>query len=85
MDKNLQPIDESYNRMVFFNSVLAILPDHKGGWMLETHPYVSSMHFNRSMQKVVVNFRVGYMFGEAMLQKNNGLWELVSSVIQAVE
>lgn len=80
------PVAESYSRLQFINQELAIIPGHWGNyWHIETHPYISSIHLDSDMLNARVNFRVGYMFGEAILQRSNSTWQLVSSDINAIE
>lgn len=80
------PAEESYKRQQFLNQYLMIFHGHWGGyWHIETHPELYTLHFDKNMQKVNLSFRVGYMFGDAYLEKKNGKWELVSSAITAIE
>jgi hypothetical protein len=80
------PVEESYNRMQFLNQELSILPSRSGSiWHIETHPYISTIHFDEKSEKAFVNFRLGYMFGEALMEKKNGAWEISSSIINSIE
>jgi hypothetical protein len=80
------PVAESYERSEFLNQELVIIPGHWGNyWNIETHPYISLIRFNSNKEKALVNFRIGYMFGEAIMQKSEDRWQLVSSSINAIE
>lgn len=78
--------EESYKRLQFLITYLAIIPGHWGKyWHIETHPHILNIHFDAMMEKARVLFRVGYMFGTAELEKQNGDWVLISSVINMIE
>jgi hypothetical protein len=80
------PSEESLKRYQFLSQELAIIPGHWGGyWHIETHPYIYTIHFNANITKAKAFFRVGYMFGEAELQKKDSTWELLFSSITMIE
>lgn len=78
-----EEINLRYN---FLQNSLAIVHGHWGlYWHIETHPFVFSIHLNEDVTKALLYFRVGYMFGEAELKKENGNWLFVRSAITGIE
>lgn len=74
------PAAESLKRYEVIRSYIPILHGHWGGyWILETHPDVSIMIFNKSLTKVQIHYRVGYQGGEAILEKSGKDWTIKSS------
>ncbi|MBN2486132.1 MAG: hypothetical protein JXB34_09180 [Bacteroidales bacterium] len=71
--------EEQLNRLAFLNKKLAIFPASKGnGWYIETHPYISTIHFDNNKEKAFVIVRIGDTNGEALLEKENGNWKVIS-------
>lgn len=80
------PSDESALRYEYLLQEIAIIPGHWGGyWHIETHPLVYSVHLNQSVTKAKANFRVGYMFGDAELEKTTSDWIMTASAITGIE
>lgn len=80
------PSEESAARYNFLKQYLAIIPGHWGGyWHIETHPEVSRIRFDLERKRAKASFRVGYMFGDALLEKNDDKWDIVSSEINGIE
>jgi hypothetical protein len=80
------PTGETQKRLEFLWKYLAIIPGHWGGYYhIETHPDVSMISFNESVDKARVYFRVGYMFGEAEFEKNRSGWVMIHSAITGIE
>lgn len=85
LENVVQPSEESYARMQFLNNFLGIMPCQTAAyWFIETHPYISTIHFDAEMVNALVIFRLGNMFGEAMLENTDGDWKLVSSGLNAI-
>jgi hypothetical protein len=78
--------EEAWDHYQFLNQVLYIIPGHWGPyWHVETHPYIQFITFDTGMQTAKIEFRIGYMFGEAVFEKNNTDWVMTSSIINAIE
>ncbi len=43
-------------------------------WHLETHPYINVIFFNKSLTKAKIDFYVGQLGGEAILEKKENGW-----------
>lgn len=77
---------ESRKRMDFFNSAARIFYGHWGGyWQYETYPQAASIVFDSQMQRAVVFFRFVYEGGEVILEKQNGVWTIVSGKLTWME
>ena len=74
------PVGESQKRYEFLRKYIQIIPGHWGGdWHIATHPEVINIVFNNTLDEACINFRVGYMGGEAMFSKEGAKWVLKSS------
>jgi hypothetical protein len=74
------PEGESEKRYEFVKNYIHILHGHWGNyWHLETHPKVSTIVINNEITKAKINFRYGYQGGETVLEKENGIWKIISS------
>ncbi len=79
-----QPYNE--DKIQFLSKALGIIPSHWGDyWHIETHPEISSIHFNGDLSEARVNFKIGYMIGEAFLTKSSGSWELIQSSVHIID
>lgn len=77
--------EELNSRLQFLNSKLKIVPGHWGGWHFITHPEVSSMMFEENLQKATVFFRIRYEGGEAVFERTNAGWRMISSTLTWIE
>lgn len=69
---------KSQTKHEFFNNAALIYYGHWGGyWQYETYPEANQIIFNPEMNRAVVMFRFVYEGGEAILEKQNGEWEVV--------
>jgi len=76
----------SLEKVRFLNKFLLIIHGHWGGyWYIETHPYVGRICFNKNLDFAKVYFRLVYEGGEAILKKENGKWQLLSSRLTWIE
>ena len=74
------PAGESQKRANALTPFITLLHGHWGNyWHLETHPEVNNIALNKSLNKAKVFYRVGYMGGEAVLEKRNNSWVITSS------
>ena len=69
---------ESLKRLSYINEVTSIMTGHWGGWLLTSHPHVSSVRFNRDLTKALVFYRIGYGGGEALFVRDQNKWNLES-------
>lgn len=77
---------DSEEKIQFLSEALGIIPSHWGDyWHIETHPEISSIHFNGDLSAARVNFKIGYMIGEAFLTKSTDNWELIQSSVHIIE
>ncbi len=68
---------ERMRRLEYLNSMLHIFPGHRGrGWHFETHPYVYAIYLSSDQERAIVQFRVYYSGGEAIMERLNGRWQL---------
>lgn len=79
-------LNNSYKKMQFLYPQLLIYPGRWGGyWHLETHPYINFISFNKEMNKATISFRVVYMFGIALMEKQGEIWKITSSTLNMSE
>jgi hypothetical protein len=77
---------DSEEKIQFLRKALGIIPSHWGDyWHIETHPEISSIHFNGNLSAARVNFKIGYVIGEAFLTKSTDNWELLESSVHIIE
>ncbi len=77
--------EELNRRLQFLNSKLKIVPGHWGGWHYITHPEVSSVIFEKNLQKATVYFRIRYQGGEAIFERTSSGWQMISSTLTWIE
>lgn len=78
--------EEGWDHWEFITTTLAILPGHWGGyWHIETHPYISFLSIDNDLHEAKLEFRIGYMFGEAQFENKITGWEMTSSSITGIE
>ena len=71
---------ESVKRQRFLENFIKIWYGHWGGyWQLKSYPEATSIVFDKNMKYAIVNFRMVYEGGEAILENINGIWKLLSS------
>lgn len=70
----------SANRKTFLENQIKIWYGHWAGyWQLHSYPTAYAITFDRDMKYAIVDFRMIYEGGEALLQNVNGKWILISS------
>ncbi len=80
------PYEEINRRHNFLNKYLTFFHGHWGNyWHMETHPEVGSISFNKTKDSALVNFRLGYQGGEAVLGKENNKWIVVDHYMTWIE
>ena len=80
------PSGESEKRYLFLRQYIPILHGHWGGyWHIETHPHIYTITFNKKLNKARAFFRVGYMGGEATLEKVGINWRIKESKATWIE
>ena len=70
---------ESEKRQKYLNSQLKIYHGHWGGWRYVTDPTVTSIVFNKSLNKAIVRFSLVYEGGHAIYRFKKGKWILQES------
>lgn len=74
------PTGESQKRAEALSKYITILHGHWGNyWYLETHPEISQIVLNKSLNRAKVFYRVGYMGGETSLIKQGKQWLMTES------
>lgn len=77
---------EVTKRQLFLEQNIKIWRGHWGAyWQLLTYPQVNIMVFDKDREYVKVFFRIVYQGGEALLKKENGKWNLISSKLTWIE
>ena len=73
-------IKESKKRQNFINRKALIFYGHWGGyWQYETYPKATSIVFDKELQRAVVQYRIVYGGGYAIMEKWNGVWTFVEA------
>ncbi|MBK7440347.1 MAG: hypothetical protein IPI65_02110 [Bacteroidetes bacterium] len=76
----------SANRKTFLENQIKIWYGHWGGyWQLHSYPTAYAITFDHEMQYAIIDFRMIYEGGEALLKNVNGSWVLVSSELTWIE
>lgn len=77
--------DDIQKRQQFLNEKLSIWPGHWFGWHYVTHPEVSTIQFNNSLDSAIVHFRIIFEGGEAKFVKNGNKWKMTESYLTWIE
>jgi hypothetical protein len=77
--------EELNRRLQFLNSRLKIVPGHWIGWHFVTHPEVRSIMFEENLQKATLFFRIRYEGGEAIFERTDSGWQMISSDLTWIE
>ena len=66
-------------RWIFLESLIEIIPGHRGGFYLETHPKVNAIRFNPTHTNALLTYRIGCQSGRAEMHKEGTKWVLDSA------
>lgn len=85
--KNRAYIDEDeYLKYEYLSSHLKFHPGHWGNyWHIKTHPAVSRISFNESMDSALVYYYINSRGGEVVMGKSDGEWGIVDSYLTWIE
>lgn len=71
---------KSFKRQVFLDNYIKIWQGHWGGyWQLNSYPFAESVTFDQNRKTAIIDFRMIYEGGEAILKKENGRWKVVGA------
>lgn len=71
---------KSRSRQAFLSKAVRILHGHWGGyWHYETFPKANCIYFNPERNRAVVLYRFAYEGWEMILEKQDGVWVIVSN------
>jgi hypothetical protein len=71
---------QSKKRKDFLERYIKIWYGHWGGyWQLLSYPSAYSITFDKDMNYAIVDFRMVYEGGEAILKNDNGHWEIITA------
>lgn len=78
--------NQSQQKMEFIQNAAGIIYGHWGGyWQYETYPEANVIILDREMNRAIVKFRFVYEGGHTILEKQNGVWVVVSSKFTWIE
>ena len=78
--------NQSQQKMDFIQNAAGIIYGHWGGyWQYETYPEANVIILDREMNRAIVKFRFVYDGGHTILEKQNGVWVVVSSKFTWIE
>lgn len=73
-------------RQTFLEQNIKVWRGHWGAyWQLLTYPQVNIIVFDKEMKYAKVFFRIVYQGGEALLKKEEGKWNIISSKLTWIE
>ncbi len=80
------PEPDHSERISFIRQAIQLTHHH---WINDYHkvtmPIVLKIYIDKSLSQALIIFRVFYQFGNAYLERTNGKWKLVYSVLTAIE
>ncbi len=77
--------DDIQNRFEFINEKIKIVSGHWFGWHFISHPEVSIVEINKSLDSASVQFRIIYEGGEAKFAKVADEWVMYESMLTWIE
>ncbi len=77
---------EVEEKIDFLRQSLEIISSHWGGyWYIETHPKITSVHFNQGLSMARINFNFGFIVGEVIMDRVTGTWTVTGSSFHIIE
>jgi len=77
--------DQIHDRINFLNQKLKIIPGHWFGWHYLTHPEVSIIYLNSTLDSATIHFRIIYEGGEANIVRRADKWEMTDARLTWIE